>query len=165
MTIGGDIPTAATPTGPAADDDRPLAGIRVLAIEQYGAGPFASLYLSDMGAEVIKIEPTLSGTQKGGDSARQSGPHFLGENDSQFFQTFNLGKRSIALDLKSPAGRAVFEKLVGTADAVMNNLRGDQPDKLGITHQALKTVKPSIVCAHLSGYGRSGPRAASACIR
>ena len=160
MTIGGDIPTAATPTGPAADDDRPLAGVRVLAIEQYGAGPFASLYLSDMGAEVIKIKPTPSGTQKGGDSARQSGPHFLGENDSQFFQTFNLGKRSIALDLKSPAGRAVFEKLVGTADAVMNNLRGDQPDRLGITHQALKAVKPSIVCAHLSGYGRSGPRAA-----
>jgi crotonobetainyl-CoA:carnitine CoA-transferase CaiB-like acyl-CoA transferase len=128
--------------------------VRILAVEQYGAGPFASMYLADMGAEVIKIENPPRGKVPGGDSSRQSGPHFLGDNDSEFFQTFNLSKRSISLDLHTPEGRAIFHKLVGTADAVLNNLRGDQPAKLGLTHDALS----GIVCAHLSGYGRFGPR-------
>lgn len=132
----------------------PLAGIRVLSVEQYGAGPWASMYLADMGAEVIKIE-----APQGGDSSRASGPHFLGPDDSHFFQTFNLGKRSVALDLRTKAGRAVFARLAATADAVMNNLRGDQPGKLGLDHAALGAVKPSLVCVHLSGYGRTGPRA------
>ncbi|MEQ1950115.1 CoA transferase [Mesorhizobium sp. CN2-181] len=138
--------------------DLPLAGIRILAVEQYGAGPFASLYLSDMGAEVIKIEAPADGPNPGGDSSRQSGPHFLGQNDSYFFQTFNLGKKSLTLDMRKPEGREVFLRLVLTADAVMNNLRGDQPEKLGLTHTALAGTKPSIVCAHLSGYGRTGHR-------
>ncbi len=134
--------------------DPPLAGIRILSIEQYGAGPWASMYLADMGAEVIKIEaPGV------GDSSRASGPHYLGDNDSQFFQTFNLGKRSLTLDLKAPEGKAVFNRLVAGADAVMNNLRGDQPGKLGLTHDVLGRIKPSVVCAHLSGYGRTGERA------
>lgn len=134
--------------------DPPLSGLRVLAVEQYGAGPFCSMYLADMGAEVIKIE--APGT---GDSSRRSGPFFLGETDSHFFQTFNLGKRSLALDLRQPKGREVFRRLAATADAVMNNLRGDQPGKLGLTHAALAEVKPALVCVHLSGYGRTGERA------
>ncbi len=132
----------------------PLAGIRILAVEHYGAGPFASLYLSDMGAEVIKIEDP-----KAGDSSRQSGPYFLGANDSHFFQTFNLGKKSVALDMRLPEGRSVFEKLVASADAVLNNLRGDQPARMGLTYDALSHIKPAIVCGHLSGYGRTGERA------
>lgn len=135
-------------------DDRPLAGVRVIALEQYGAGPFATLYLADMGAEVIKIE-----APDGGDSSRQSGPYFLGEQESHFFQTFNLGKKSMKLDMKSEEGQEIFRRLVASADAVVNNLRGDQPARLGITYVALKEVKPSIVCAHLSGYGREGARA------
>ncbi len=135
--------------------DLPLQGLRILSAEQYGAGPYASLHLADMGAEVIKIEPP--GT---GDSSRQSGPHFLGENDSHFFQAFNGGKRSLTLDLRKPAGQEVLRRLAATADAVMNNLRGDQPAKLGLTHEALAPVKPSLVCMHLSGYGRTGERAA-----
>lgn len=137
----------------------PLKGIRIIAAEQYGAGPFATMYLSDMGAEVIKIEPPKTDKAAGGDSSRQSGPYFLGEDDSQFFQTFNLGKKSLTLDLRQPEGQAVLHRLVAGADAVLNNLRGDQPAKLGLTHAALASVKPSIVCAHLSGYGREGERA------
>jgi crotonobetainyl-CoA:carnitine CoA-transferase CaiB-like acyl-CoA transferase len=135
--------------------DPPLAGVRVLSVEQYGAGPWASLYLADMGAEVIKIE-----APQGGDSSRATGPHLLGPDDSLFFQTFNLGKRSVALDLRSEEGRAVFRRLAGTADAVMNNLRGDQPGRIGLDHAALGRVRPSLVCVHLSGYGRTGERAA-----
>jgi crotonobetainyl-CoA:carnitine CoA-transferase CaiB-like acyl-CoA transferase len=133
----------------------PLAGIRVVSVEQYGAGPFGSSYMADMGAEIIKIEAPGSG-----DSSRQSGPHFLGRNDSLFFQTFNRSKRSLTLDLKAEAGRRILHALVGTADAVMNNLRGDQPDRLGLTYGALGPIKPSLVCLHLSGYGRRGERAA-----
>ncbi len=138
----------------------PLTGLKILSVEQYGAGPFASMYLADLGAEVIKIEQP-----KMGDVARGTGPFFLGpaENpgaDSQFFQTFNLNKKSLSLDLKKPGGRQVFEKLVLTSDAVMNNLRGDQPAKLKIDYASLAEIKPSIVCAHLSAYGRGGAREA-----
>lgn len=133
----------------------PLAGLRILAVEQYGAGPFASMHLADLGAEVVKIE-----SPGGGDVSRATGPHFLGEQDSQFFQTFNRNKASVVLDLKSQSGRADFERLVASADAVLNNLRGDQPAKLGLTYEALAAIKPSIVCAHLSAYGRDNERAA-----
>lgn len=133
----------------------PLEGIRIIAVEQYGAGPYGSMFLADLGAEVIKIEnPKI-----GGDVSRQTGPFFLGENDSYFFQTFNLNKKSLTLDLKSASGRAIFEKLVKTADAVTNNLRGDQPEKLGITYDKLKHINPKIVCGHLSAYGRDNDRA------
>jgi crotonobetainyl-CoA:carnitine CoA-transferase CaiB-like acyl-CoA transferase len=133
----------------------PLAGLRILAVEQYGAGPYGSMHLADLGAEVIKIESPPSG-----DVSRATGPHFLGDGDSQFFQTFNLNKRSIRLDLKHPQGREVFERLAATADAVMNNLRGDQPAKLRIDYAALGVIKPAIVCAHLSAYGRDNERSA-----
>ncbi len=133
----------------------PLRGTRIISVEQYGAGPFGSSYLADMGAEVIKIEtPGL------GDSSRRSGPHFLGENDSHFFQTFNRSKRSFSLNLKHPDGRRILRELAATADAVMNNLRGDQPARLGLTYRDLRETKPNLVCLHLSGYGREGPRAA-----
>ncbi|OFA29886.1 CoA-transferase [Glaciecola punicea] len=133
----------------------PLKGIRIIAVEQYGAGPYGSMYLADMGAEVIKIEnPKI-----GGDVSRQTGPFFLGDNDSYFFQTFNLNKKSLTLDLKSQDGRKIFEQLVASADAVTNNLRGDQPEKLGITYDKLKYINPKIVCGHLSAYGRDNDRA------
>jgi crotonobetainyl-CoA:carnitine CoA-transferase CaiB-like acyl-CoA transferase len=133
----------------------PLQGLRILAVEQYGAGPYGSMHLADLGAEVIKIE-----SPPDGDVSRATGPHFLGAGDSQFFQTFNLNKRSVRLDLKHPRGREVFEKLVATADAVMNNLRGDQPAKLKLDYASLGAIKPAIVCAHLSAYGRDNERAA-----
>lgn len=131
-----------------------LEGIRVLSVEQYGAGPYGTMLLADLGAEVIKIEDPI----RGGDIARSVGPYELGDNDSDFFQTFSLGKKSVCLDLKTEKGRTRFEELVSDSDAVANNLRGDQPEKLKITYQHLKAVNPKIVCAHLSAYGRTSSR-------
>ncbi|MCS6946243.1 MAG: CoA transferase, partial [Steroidobacteraceae bacterium] len=133
---------------------RPLQGYRILTFENFGAGPFGSMYLADLGADVIKIENRAAG----GDATRSMGPFFLGEHDSHFFQTFNINKRSVTLDLKTAEGRTIFRKLAGTAHAVLNNLRGDQPDKLGLTYAALRSVNPRIVCAHLSAYGRDNER-------
>ena len=134
----------------------PLAGFRVLTFENFGAGPFGSMYLADLGAEVVKIESR----EQGGDATRAMGPYFLGENDSHFFQTFNLNKKSVTLNVKTAEGQQIFRQLAATADAVLNNLRGDQPEKLGLTYAQLKDVNPRIVCAHLSAYGRDNERKA-----
>ncbi len=138
------------------DSSLPLAGLRVLAVEQYGAGPFGTSYLADLGAEVIKIE----NHKDGGDVGRSVGPHFFGEGDSQFFQTFNRNKKSLTLDLKHAEGQAVFRTLARSADAVLDNLRGDLPARLGVTYDTLREVNPRLVCMHLSAYGRSGSRTA-----
>lgn len=138
----------------AVQREAPLAGVRIIAVEQYGAGPFGTMYLADMGAEVIKIEdPSV-----GGDVSRYIPPGQQGF-DSLFFESFNRGKKSLALDLKSEAGRRVFERLVGSADAVYSNLRGDQPARLGITYAELAPINPAIVCVSLTGYGRDGESA------
>ncbi|NQV98940.1 MAG: CoA transferase [Rhodospirillales bacterium] len=133
----------------------PLDGVRVLAVEQYGAGPFGTLFLADQGAEVIKIE----NPNTGGDFARDVGPYFFTPDDSEFFHAYNRNKKSLSLDLSQAEGMAVFHDLVATADAVASNLRGDVPAKLGLTYEVLGKLNPKIVCAHLSAYGRSGPRA------
>lgn len=132
----------------------PLTGYRILAAEQYGAGPYGTMFLAQLGAEVIKIEPP-----RGGDSARQSGPYYLGDDDSLFYQTFNLNKRSLTLDTRTEAGRAVLHRLVASVDAVTNNARGDLPAKLGLDYATLGTVNPAVVCVHASAYGRTGKRA------
>src|ERR1700745_2735382 len=103
----------------------PLAGVRVIAIEQYGAGPYGSMQLADLGAEVIKIENPADG----GDMARRVGPFFVGPRvsagDSQFFHSFNRNKRSVTLDLKTPGATAVLHALAARSDALFDNLRGD----------------------------------------
>ena len=132
----------------------PLAGVRVLAVEQYGAGPFGTMFLADQGAEVIKIE----NPHDGGDMSRVAGPHFFAPGDSVFFHALNRNKRSLTLDLSKPKGRTVLHDLVKSADAVANNLRGDVPEKLGLDYAQLKAHNPRIICAHLSAYGRKGPR-------
>jgi crotonobetainyl-CoA:carnitine CoA-transferase CaiB-like acyl-CoA transferase len=131
----------------------PLAGVRIVAIEQFGAGPFATLYLADMGADVIKIEDSTTG----GDVGRYIPPGQVG-TQSLYFETFNRGKRSLVLDLKNPSGRAVFERLIVTADALFTNLRGDLVDRLGLTYEVLGRINPRLVCVSLSGYGRAGER-------
>ncbi len=132
----------------------PLDGLRILAVSQFGAGPFGTQMLADLGADVIKIEdPGV-----GGDSARYV-PPFQGEADSPYFQSFNRGKRSVSLNLRHPDGQAVLHDLVRVSDAVFNNARGDLPDKLGLTYDVLKAVNPRVVCCSLTGYGRTGPRA------
>ena len=134
---------------------KPLAGIRVLAIEQFGAGPYGSMYLAELGAEVIKIENRATG----GDPSRQSGSVTLADDDSAYFQAFNLAKKSVTLNLKSDEGRALFHKLVENSDVVWNNLRGSQPAKMGLTYDDLEGVKPDIICTHISAYGRDNDRA------
>jgi crotonobetainyl-CoA:carnitine CoA-transferase CaiB-like acyl-CoA transferase len=137
----------------------PLEGYRILSAEQYGAGPYGTMFLAQLGAEVIKIEPPATGGAPGGDTARHVGPHFLRANESLYFQSFNLNKRSLTLDLATPEGQEVLHRLVKGADAVANNMRGDVPARVGLTYEALSGVKPAIVCAHLSAYGRDNARA------
>jgi crotonobetainyl-CoA:carnitine CoA-transferase CaiB-like acyl-CoA transferase len=135
---------------------KPLEGLKILSIEQFAAGPYGSMFLADMGAEVFKIE----NKDIGGDPARSMGPYFLGQGDSLVFQGWNTNKRSLMLDMKSADDRAVFERLVADADAVVNNLRGDQPQKLCIDYASLREINPAIVCLHISAYGRDNSRAA-----
>jgi crotonobetainyl-CoA:carnitine CoA-transferase CaiB-like acyl-CoA transferase len=132
----------------------PLEGIRVIAIEQFGAGPWATLQLAALGAEVVKVEDPAAG----GDVGRYVPPFQEGDS-SLFFETFNGGKRSVSLDLRHPEGRAVFEDLVRRSDVVFSNLRGDGPEKLGIRYVDLREVNPRIFCTSLSGFGSTGPRA------
>jgi crotonobetainyl-CoA:carnitine CoA-transferase CaiB-like acyl-CoA transferase len=133
----------------------PLADLRVIAFEQFGAGPWGTLQLADLGAEVIKIEDPASG----GDVSRYVPPFAEGE-DALFFEAFNRNKKSISLDLRRAEARGVLEDLVRSADVVYSNLRGDQPKRLGITYEQLKHVNEKIVCCSLSGFGMTGPRAA-----
>ena len=134
---------------------RPLEDIRIVAVEQYGAGPFGSLHLADLGAEVIKVEDARTG----GDVGRYVPPYQEGE-DSLFYETFNRNKKSISLDLTNPAGQEVLRDLVRICDAVYSNLRGDIPERLGLCYDDLKAVNPRIVCCSLSGFGMTGTRRA-----
>ncbi len=134
---------------------QPLANLKIVSVEQYGAGPFGTTYLADLGAEVIKVENPA----EGGELGRRVGPFFPGPNDSHFFQSMNRNKRSLILDLKCAEGQSILHRLVEGSDAVLNNLRGDQPGKLGLTYERLARHNPAIVCVHLSAYGREGSRA------
>ena len=133
----------------------PLDGLRILTVSQFGAGPFGTQMLAELGAEVIKIEDAAVG----GDVSRQVGP-YAGDGDSLYFQSFNRGKKSLTLDLKHAGGRAVLHDLARVSHAVYNNLRGDLPATLGLTYATLRDVNPAIVCCSLSGFGATGPRAA-----
>jgi crotonobetainyl-CoA:carnitine CoA-transferase CaiB-like acyl-CoA transferase len=133
----------------------PLEGVRILAISQFGAGPYSTMVLAELGAEVIKVEdPSV-----GGDISRSVPPHVI-EHDSLYFQSFNRNKKSITLNLKTKEGRQIIEKLVRVSHAVFNNLRGDQVSKLGLNYASLKHANPKIVCCSLTGFGVSGPQAA-----
>ena len=135
--------------------DLPLQGIRILSFEQFGAGPFATLNLADMGAEVIKIEDPSTGGE-----VSRTVPPFQRDGDSLYFQSWNRNKRSLALDLRKPGAREVLHDLVRVSHVVFNNLRGDQPARLGLNYEALATVNPRIVCCSLSGYGSRTAKAA-----
>ena len=134
--------------------ERPLQDLRVLAIEQYAAGPFATEQLVDLGADIIKIEQP----ETGGDVGRYVPPH-RGQADSLFFQTFNRGKRSIALDIDSKRGKDIFRRLVAHSDVVFGNVRGDVPARLGLRYEDLEDVNPRIVCCFITAFGVSGSTA------
>lgn len=133
---------------------KPLEGIRIIAVSQYGAGPYSLLHLADLGAEIIKIEDP--GTK--GDVSRFVIP-YAKNNDSLFFQSLNRNNKSVTIDLKSEEGRQIFEDLVRESDAVFNNLRGDVPAKLKIKYEDLKHINPRIVTCSLSGFGTTGSMA------
>jgi crotonobetainyl-CoA:carnitine CoA-transferase CaiB-like acyl-CoA transferase len=128
-----------------------LEGLRVLELGQVLAGPFAGAVFADLGAEVIKLERA-----DGGDDARRMGPAFRGE-DSLVFQVFNRGKQSVALDLKTEAGRAALEQLVAGADVFIHNLRPGVAQALGIDGPALTARHPRLVYGEISAFGAMGP--------
>lgn len=132
---------------------KPLEGLRIITVEQFGAGPYGTMFLAGLGAEVTKVE----NADTGGDTSRHVGPYFLGEDDSVYFQSLNLWKKSVSLDLKKE--RAAFQALAKDADAVVNNLRGDVPAKLGLDYNSLSSINSKIVCLHISAYGRDNERA------
>ena len=127
---------------------RPLGDVRVLALEQYAAGPFATAQLTDLGADVIKIEDPTTG----GDVGRYVPPR-QEATSSLFFETFNRGKRSVSLNLRTAAGRSIFEELVRHSDVVFANVRGDIPERLRLRYKDLRHLNRAIVCCFLTAYG------------
>jgi len=130
---------------------RMLEGVRVLDLTRMLAGPYGSLILADIGAEVIKIEDP-----DGGDPMRQMAPHFIKEV-SAYFMAINRGKKSLCLDLRDPRGKAVFLELVSVSDVVLDNFRPGVLERLGIDHEPLSRVNPRIISVSISAFGHTGP--------
>ena len=130
--------------------DGPLKGVRVLALENAIAGPYGSMIMADLGAEVIKIEPP-----EGELSRSFAGPKKAGE--SFYFLSFNKNKKSIVLDLMTPSGKRAFFDLVKISDVVWNNFRPGVMERLGLGYETLKKINPTIIYCSVSGYGSSGP--------
>jgi len=127
-------------------------GVRVLDLSRMLAGPYGSLLLGDLGAEVIKIEEP-----EGGDPMRGMGPPFLPGGESAYFVAVNRNKKSVALDLARPAGRQVFLDLVRVADVVWDNFRPGVMERLGADYATLARINPRIIACSLSAYGQEGP--------
>ena len=133
----------------------PLTGVRVLDLTRVLAGPFCSMLLGDMGAEVIKIEEP----GKGDDT--RSWPPFAG-GEATYFMAVNRNKRSVTLNLKAPEGQEVLKILVRKSDALLENFRPGTMDKLGFGYKALAKLNPRLVYCSISGFGESGPEASRA---
>jgi crotonobetainyl-CoA:carnitine CoA-transferase CaiB-like acyl-CoA transferase len=130
----------------------PLAGVRVLEVTHFLAGPYCGMLLGDLGADVIKIESAE------GDVGRQTGPHSIGAHNA-YFASLNRNKRGICLDLASEEGRERLGELAAGAHALITNLRPAAITKLGLTYEALKKWNPKLVCVALTGYGLEGSHA------
>jgi crotonobetainyl-CoA:carnitine CoA-transferase CaiB-like acyl-CoA transferase len=129
----------------------PLAGIRVLDLSRVLAGPFATMMLGDLGAEIIKVE--MPGT---GDDTRQWGPPFV-EGESAYFLSINRNKKSIALNLKNARAREVALNLAETSDIAIENFTPGTAKRLGLDYEALKRVNPRMIYCSISGFGQDGP--------
>ncbi|WHI47247.1 CaiB/BaiF CoA transferase family protein [Microbulbifer sp. JMSA004] len=134
----------------------PLHGKRILSFETWGAGSFHGTLLAFLGAEVVNIEDP----KQDGNPLRKMGSIYLDEarEDNETSESTLHNKKSLALDIRAPAGRKVFLKLVNNSHAVIDNFRGSLPEELGVTYADLKVANPKIVCTHLSGYGRDNNR-------
>jgi CoA:oxalate CoA-transferase len=129
----------------------PLHGIRIIDFTRQLAGPFASMLLADMGAEVVKVEmPPV------GDLTRNSGPYFK-DGESSYFIVINRNKKSITLDLKTEAARRIVHDLVKVSDVVFDNFRPGVLERLGIEYERLSSINSQIICCSITGYGKSGP--------
>ncbi|MDB5869142.1 MAG: L-carnitine dehydratase/bile acid-inducible protein [Polaromonas sp.] len=130
----------------------PLAGVRVLDVSQVMAGPYACMLLADLGADVIKIEPPGGGDQtRGSMGFKMKGPDSLG------FLNMNRNKRSVVLNLKTDAGRAVLLRMAKDADILVENYRPGAMTRLGLGYDVLKEVNPRLIYTSISGFGQTGP--------
>lgn len=135
--------------GTAASWPGPLAGLRVLDLTRVLAGPLATQFLGDLGAEIIKVEPP------GGDDTRGFPPHIGGE--SHYFLGLNRGKRSLVLDLRQEAGAAILKRLANACDVLVENFRPGVMERLGIGAAALMEANPRLIWCAISGFGQHGP--------
>lgn len=140
-----------TSTGAWVERSGALSGVRVLDLTRILSGPFASMILADLGADVIKVEDT-----KGGDDTRHWGPPFQGA-DAAYFHSVNRNKRSLAVDLKSDAGLGIVLQLADSADVVLENFRPGTAQRLGLGYAALSARNSRLVYGSVSGYGHTGP--------
>lgn len=139
----------------------PLEGIRVVDLTRILAGPYCTMILADLGADVVKVE------QPGGDQARRNGPFFAGRDGkerSTYFTSVNRGKRSIVIDLKNPEGRETFLRLVDGTDVVTENFRPGTMTNLGVDYATLSARNPRLIMASVSGFGQNGPYAKRAAL-
>jgi formyl-CoA transferase len=139
--------------GDAATYGRPLDGVRVLAAEQMQALPYATQLLARLGAEVVKVEHPGAG-----ESGRGSFPHMVDPEGRKVGATFlrnNLNKRSVAIDLKHPAGRDLFLALVPRFDVVCENFKADTMDRLGLGYDVIAERHPAAIVLSLSGFGNT----------
>lgn len=137
------------------DRVQPLAGLRVLDLSRWIAGPHCALMLGDMGADVVKVETP------GGDPSRESGPHIEGE--STYFMALNRSKRGIVVDLRTAAGIEALSRLVAEADVLVENFRPGTLAEIGLGDQALQQLNPRLITVSISGFGPSGPYANRGC--
>ena len=128
-----------------------LDGVRVLDLSRVLAGPFCGMLLSDLGADVVKIEDTGSG-----DESRTWPPHKDGE--SAAFLVINRNKRDMTLDLKAPEGVEVLKRMVATTDVLIENFRTGTMESFGLGYDTLSAINPRLVSASVSSFGRTGPR-------
>ena len=141
-----------SPSAPGTKRPLPLMGVKVLDVSQVMAGPYSCMLLADMGADVIKVEPPGSGDQtRGAMGFKMKGP------DSMGFLNMNRNKRSIAINLKSEAGKAILFKLVKEADILVENYRPGVMKRLGVGYQVISKINPALVYVSISGFGQSGP--------
>jgi crotonobetainyl-CoA:carnitine CoA-transferase CaiB-like acyl-CoA transferase len=137
----------------AAAGERPLAGVRVLDLTQFLAGPFCTMILGDMGADVIKVEPP------GGEVQRNAMKVSADDDDSPSFLALNRNKRSMVINLRTDEGRQLLYELVATADVLAENFKPGTTRKLGIDYETLSARRPELIYASLTGFGDSGPYA------
>src|SRR5262245_30259551 len=135
---------------PTADEYGPLHGLRVLDCSRVLAGPYATMVLGDLGADVLKVEHP-----GGGDDTRAWGPPEVG-GESAYYLSINRNKRSLALDLKQPAGRETLRRLAGASDVLVENFRRGTMAQWGLDYAGLAAQNPRLVYCTISGYGPVG---------